>query len=81
MKKAYHMVLFSNRACLIFDDKGGQIVEYQLHVGYEQVDKDLALKATEEATIFEFAKLSVGIMKLTREEMQSLLGVHSGQVG
>jgi len=70
------MVLFTNRNCLIFDEAGDQVPELQGSISCSHLDKDIALQATMEATEFHISKRTIWGHKITREEMQWLLGVH-----
>jgi hypothetical protein len=72
----YEMHLFTNRNCLIFDKKGEQIPEYQRAISCSSLDKELALKVTNESQKFFIAKWREWEHEIHCEEMQWLLGVH-----
>ena len=74
--KAKEMWLFTNRNCLIFDNEGNQIVEYQRGISCSNLNKEVAYTATVEAESFHIGKFREWVHDITREEMQYLLGVH-----
>jgi len=76
VQKAKEMILFTNRNCLIFDENGEQITDYQMAISCSHIDPDIARKATEESETFSISKFRQWIQEITREEMQYLLGVH-----
>lgn len=77
--KVIEMCLFTNRNCLIFDENGEQITEYQSKVSCSYLDKKIALQATEEAITFRICKFREWEHEISRDEMQYLLGVHVHQ--
>jgi hypothetical protein len=76
MDKAFEMWLFTNRNCMIFNEKGEQIPEYQIAVSCYNLEPVLAFQATEEATKFYISKFKEWSHEIRKEEMQYLLGVH-----
>jgi hypothetical protein len=75
MRKAHDMWLFTNRNCLVFDEEGKQISEYQAAISCYTLDKNLAQKATEEAVEFHIGKFHKWEHEITKDEMQYLLGL------
>ena len=80
MKKAKHMWLFTNRNCLVFDEDGEQIVEYQKAISCYALNKKLALQATLEASEFHIGRWREWEHEIPRESMQYLLGLRTREM-
>jgi len=80
MTKAKEMHLFTNRNCLIFDDDGKQICEYQSKISCLHIDKKFARKIINESEMFYLSKFREWSHEISREEMEYLLGVHNTQL-
>lgn len=75
MEKAKMMVLFTNRQCLVFDENGDQIPEYQAAITCYSLDKEIAKKICKEATEFHIGSWREWEHEITRKHMMYLLGL------
>jgi hypothetical protein len=73
--KAHTMVLYTDRNVLVFDEAGNQILRYQRAMTCYRINKKLALQATQEARNFEISQWLGWSQKITRREMQYMLGL------
>ena len=75
MKKAKQMWLFTNRNCLVFDEEGDQIPEYQRAITCYSLNKKLARQACDEAEEFHIGSWRVWEHTIDRRQMIYLLGL------
>lgn len=75
MQKAKLMVLFTNRQCLVFDENGEQIPQYQAAISYYSINKKLAKQACEEAVEFHIGAWREWEHEITKKHMMYLLGL------
>ena len=81
MIKAHTMWLFTNRNCMIFDEDGNQMTEYQNAISCNSIDKKRALEITNKAEKFVLSKWSSHeFFHITRKEMQYLLGIRTHEM-
>jgi len=78
--KPVEMTLFTNRNCLIFDEDGNPMCEYQSKISHLHVDKRLARKVIGESQRFYLSKFREWIHEITMDDMKCMLGVHDNQL-
>jgi hypothetical protein len=75
VNKAKQMWLFTNRNCLVFDENGEQIPEYQVAITCYSLDRDVAKKVCDEATEFHICSWREWEHEITKKHMMYLLGL------
>jgi hypothetical protein len=75
MKKAKQMWLFTNRNCLVFDENGEQITEYQRAITCYTLNKKMAKQACEEASEFHIGQWREWEHPIDKKHMLYLLGL------
>ena len=78
--KPTEMHLFTNRNCLIFDEDGNQMCEYQSKISHSHVDKKIARKVIGEVNKFYLCKFKEWIHEISMDDMKCMLGVHDNQL-
>jgi hypothetical protein len=78
--KPVEIILFTNRNCLIFDEDGNQMCEYQSKISHSHIDKNIARKVISEAKKFSLCKFREWIHEISVDDMKCLLGVHENQM-
>ena len=75
VNKAKQMWLFTNRNCLVFDENGEQIPEYQAAITCYSLDRDVAKKVCDEATEFHIGSWREWEHEIPKKHMMYLLGL------
>jgi len=72
--------IFTNRNCLIFDNHGEQMVEYQKKMNCLTLDKETARFVLDNAQEIRLARWSIKeSFEITADEAKCLLGIHEEQ--
>lgn len=80
MSKAYSIYLFTNRNMMIFDREGNQLPEEQGMVSCYNLNREGLAPVIDQAEEFFIAKWRDWTMRISKKELQYLLGMRTLQM-
>lgn len=78
--KARTVYLFTNRNCLVFDDKGEQLAWYQRAISCYDLDPELAKEVARDAQEIFLSRWREWSHSITKKEFEYLLGLRTKEM-